>query len=87
MNNGTEVPLASVKLPLVTRDHCSACKFFVRVEGHDLTMPGECHRMPPTTTLFLAGVSKHGPEFNRATTYAMTNPDGWCGEHKPKLAV
>jgi hypothetical protein len=66
---------------VIRAQSCKSCKFYSVVGGGP-----ECHRFPPVTQLFLAAVDQKGkPTFNRATTFAATEPNAWCGEYQRSL--
>jgi hypothetical protein len=46
---------------------------------------GECHLLPPTTQLFLIGMTEKGPEFHRAVVTQTTPEHYWCSSWTVKL--
>lgn len=68
---------------------CSQCKFYKPQEGNDQL--GYCRRFPPTLMFFATQVPSMsgGMElrFPHASESTPVRNDGWCGEHKPAIAI
>jgi hypothetical protein len=61
---------------------CRTCKHYDPVGPSGM---GECHLFPPTTQLFLIGMTEKGPEFHRAVVTQTTPEHYWCSSWTVKL--
>jgi hypothetical protein len=63
-------------------DCCGNCRYFRRQIGQggavNLSLPGECHRGPPT----LIPRMENG-QLQIASAFPPTQTGGWCGEFMP----
>jgi hypothetical protein len=64
---------------------CVSCKFYTPPDGTPNAL-GECHRFPPTFTVFPAPDGAGRVVFQNVVGFTQVQETMWCGEHKPKLA-
>jgi hypothetical protein len=63
---------------------CAGCKYFVSL---GVTIP-ECRFNPPRTTQFVIGLdAQRRPQIHSSITFSLVQPDFWCGQWAPKLAL
>jgi hypothetical protein len=60
---------------------CADCKFYKSKSNH-------CVRNPPHVAVFIAGADELGrPRFLSHSTFTMSAPTEWCGEHVARIAM
>jgi hypothetical protein len=60
---------------------CADCKFYKSKSNH-------CVRNPPHVAVFIAGADELGrPRFLSHSTFTLSAPTEWCGEHVPRIAL